>query len=106
MKKLNALFGISIVLILAALLLAYFVFINNPYVIALHFDFLRGIDYFGTRMDVFGVLLVALVINFTNTALAKSLYSRDNFLALTIAIVNAVFMALILVTIGVVSFNN
>ena len=106
MKKLNALFCISIVLLLATLFLAYFSFINNPHVIAIHFDVLRGIDYFGTRMDVFGILLVALVMNFVNTGLAKSLYSRDNFLAFTLAIANTVFMALILVAINVVALNN
>ncbi len=106
MKKLNTFFGISMALILGSLLLAYFSFINNTHVIALHFDAMRGIDYFGTRVDVFGILLVALVINFVNISLAKSLYSRDNFLASTLAIANAVFMALILVAISVVAFNN
>ncbi len=106
MKKLNVFFGLSITIILAALFFAYFYFINNPHVIAIHFDVFKGIDYFGTRMDVFGILLVALVINFINTAMAKFLYFRENFLAFAVATINVVFMALILLAIIVISINN
>ncbi len=106
MKKLNILFSLSLSIILAASLLAYFYFINNPHVIAIHFDSLRGIDYFGTRLDVFGILLVSLVINFVNTALSKSLYARENFLAFTIAVANTIFMSLILAAVSVIAFNN
>ena len=106
MKKLNVLFGLSMFLIIGSLFLAYFVFINNPHVIAIHFDVLSGIDYFGTRADIFGVLLVALVINFVNTAIAKSLHFRENFLAISVAVANFIFMALIFVAIIVIAMNN
>lgn len=106
MKKINILSGVSMALILAALLVAYFAFVNNTHVIALHFDAIRGIDYFGTRLDVFGILLVALVFNFVNIALAKFLYPRDNFLALILAFANTVFMILILITVVIVASNN
>ncbi len=106
LNKLRILFAVSSFSLMAAILVAYFAFINTSHVIVVHFDVLKGIDYLGTRNDVFGIGLVAFAMNLVNAALARFLYQREKFLAYAFATANVMFMALVLAAIITIAVNN
>lgn len=106
MDKLRILFAFSSLALVSAILVAYFAFINTSHVLVVHFNALNGINYLGTRADVFGIGAVAFVINLVNVSLARFLYQREKIFAYILAVANTVFMALVFAAIVVIAVNN
>lgn len=72
-------FGLSLLVLSAAAVIAYVSFGKVSNLLAVHFDVYRGIDFFGTKYDVFGILAAGLAILTINFLLAALFSRRDNF---------------------------
>jgi hypothetical protein len=68
----------------------------------IHFDAYKGIDFLGDRLDVFGILLSALVMILINLSLSDFLYNRERFLSYIFAFVSLLLSILILIIISVI----
>ena len=74
--------------------------------IIIHFDAFRGIDFFGSARDVFGILLVALSMVAVNLFLADYLYHRERFLSFILSFVSLTITILILIAVSVIISVN
>ncbi len=99
-------FGISWLFIAVAGLRAYGAFANVKHLLIVHFDAFRGIDFLGSRRDVFGIVLTAFAASALNFLLAKTFQSRSRFLAAAIAYSTLVFAVFVLAAISMIVANN
>lgn len=97
---------ISVILMLTAWAAAYVKLADIDYLMVIHFDSYRGIDFLGDRGDVFGILTVGLVINLVNFLLAWGFYRREHFLAQLISYATIFISLLILIAVGVIISIN
>lgn len=105
-KTLLTVFGLSFVILIFTLILALIMFgdITGPLVI--HFDVYKGIDFFGGRTEVFGILWSGFAMLVINALLANFLYDRERFLSFLFAFVSLAFSILILIAAGVIISVN
>lgn len=96
----------SIIVSSIIVIVAYFSFAGADYLLVIHFDGLRGIDWFGSKRDIFGILGVVLLITLINFILVGVFYNRDKFLTHLLAIGTVFFLALIFIAIGVIISIN
>ena len=106
MRKLYSICLASFVLLSAASLTAYVMLHDIHCLLVLHFDVLSGIDFLGTRDDVYKMLGTGVIIYMVNSGLAISLYNRERFLAWVVGGATLGFMTLLLITTIVVVVNN
>ncbi len=106
MKRLNLTFYLSGLFIVSAFITAFAAFYNVDHIIIVHFDAIKGIDFLGTKYDILGVWLIGFSIAVINGLLSRMLFSRDQFLAWGLALVNVVLAFLMLVAIVVIILNN
>ena len=99
-------FGASFAVLLLAGIIAYIRFgeITTPLII--HFDAYQGIDFFGSRADVFNILIVAAVIFLINFILADFLFDRQRLLTYYFAFIGLAVAVLILINILVIISVN
>ncbi len=71
-----------------------------------HFDAYKGIDFLGNKIDVFGILLSALVMVLINLFLAEFLYNRERFLSYIFGFISFGLILLILIAISVIISAN
>lgn len=101
----NAL-GISLAIILVAFGIAYFSLRDVDYLLVVHFTGGRGIDFLGTKGDIFGILFGGLTASFVNVFLTNVFYDRVRFLAYLFSFFNMVLWTLILIGVGVIISVN
>jgi len=96
----------SLLILFLTALIFYFTLgsITTPLII--HFDAYKGIDFLGSRLDVFGILLSALVMILINLFLSNFLYNRERFLSYIFTFVSLLISILILIAIGVIISVN
>ena len=85
---------------------AYVSFAENTDLLVIHFDNYNGIDFLGTRINVFGFLMVGLAINIINFSLAAAFYYRERFLSRLLIYFSAFFSLLILISTAVIISIN
>ena len=72
----------------------------------LHFDSFRGIDFLGSRAQVFEILLSVFLILAINFLLARFLYDRERFLSYLFVFVSFLLSVLILMAVSVIISAN
>lgn len=105
-KYLRVVFGLGIVLILAAaiIIIAKMGHLNSPFII--HFDSERGIDLLGGLKEILLIPVLALIILLINFGLANFLYSRERFLSYIFAFIGLWLAILILIAASVIILVN
>ena len=97
---------LSAILMITGFAAAYVQLANSDYLLVIHFDSFRGVDFFGNRADVFGILWVGLAINAVNFLLSYVFYEREKFLSLVISWFSVFFSLLILIAVSVIISIN
>ncbi len=105
-RLLLGIFGISFGVLAVASAFAYHAFYDVTHLLIVHFDAFRGIDFLGTRRDVFGVAATALAVNAVNAFLAGAFWKRYPFLSAVIAGATLVFSIFVAATLGLIVVNN
>jgi len=101
----NAL-GLSFAIVLVAFGIAYFSLKDVDYLLVIHFTGGRGIDFLGTKGDIFNVLFSGLAASLVNVFLISVFYDRVRFLSYLFSFFNIVFSVLILIAVGVIISVN
>lgn len=97
---------LSVILLIIGFATAYVKLAESNYLLVIHFDSFRGIDFFGSRGDVFGILLVGVAVNIVNFLLAYFIYQREKFLSQVLSWFSVFFSLLILIAVGVIISIN
>lgn len=105
-RILVSVFGVSFAILAVASAFAYRAFYDVTHLLIVHFDAFRGIDFLGTRRDVFGIAATAFAAYLTNALLAGACRERYPFLAAFIAWSTLAFSILVGVTLGLIVANN
>ncbi len=105
-KYLRIIFCLSSAILLVVFLLISLKFWNVKKLIIIHFDAYKGIDFLGSRLDVFGILITAVVIFLINFFLSNLLFYRERFLSYIFAAVTLFFVILILIAVAAIISVN
>lgn len=105
-KYLRIIFAISalLLLIIFALICFKFIAVNNPIIV--HFDAYRGIDFLGSRINIFGIFFTALVVFLINLVLSNILFYRERILSYIFASATLFFIVLVLVSVAAIISVN
>jgi len=98
--------ALSLILLLIAFGIAYFSLKDVEYLLVVHFTGGGGIDFLGTKGDIFNVLFSGLAASLVNVFLINVFYDRVRFLAYLFSFFNIVFSVLILIAVGVIISVN
>lgn len=74
--------------------------------LVIHFDAFKGIDFVGTKTQVFGIMAVGFVILLINFLLAEFIYRRERFFAYAIVFSSLILSILLLIVISVINSVN
>lgn len=74
--------------------------------LVIHFDAYRGVDFFGGKIEILGIIITAAVIVAINFFLADFFYSREKFLSYVLGIGSLGIVILILIAAGVIVSVN
>lgn len=96
----------GLVLLVAAFSVVYVRLADLQSLLVVHFDGFRGIDFLGSKSDVFGIVAAGLVIWCLNGFLVGRFYSRDRFLSYLLAFSSALFALLLLFAVIVIISIN
>jgi len=96
----------SAALFAIAAILSYLAFSGSDYLLVIHFDSYKGINWFGNKWDVFGILGTGLFLGLVNFILVGALYSYSRFLSLLFSFFTVFLMILILISVGVIIAIN
>lgn len=105
-RLLLGIFGTSFAILAVASAFAYRAFYDVTHLLIVHFDAFRGIDFLGTRRDVFGIAATAFAAYAMNALLAGAFWKRYPFLATTAAWATLAFSLLVGITLGLIVANN
>lgn len=106
MNKLNAVLLASWLVALGAFATLYIKFYNATHTIVIHFDAAKGIDFLGTRGDVFRIGILGIAIAIVNTILTSFLRTRNRMLAWIVAATTAGIVLIGLIAAVVIVVNN
>ncbi len=105
-KYLRVIGGMSLFILLLALMIFYVTLGSTTTPLIIHFDAYKGIDLIGGRLEVFGILLLGLMITLINLFLAGFIYKRERFLSYIFAFASLGLSILILMAISVIIYVN
>lgn len=105
-KYLRIVFGISFFVFLIASVFAAAKFWDAAGPLIIHFDAFKGIDWVGSRIDVFGIFISALVMFLINVFLANFIYERERFLSYLFSFASLVLSILFLAAIITINSVN
>ncbi|MDO8601948.1 MAG: hypothetical protein Q7R62_02385 [bacterium] len=106
MKLKRILFLAAFVVLVAALGMAYVQLAEHDALLILHFDGYRGIDFLGSKFDVFNIIFLGIGITILNYLLARGIYRRSAVLAQIIAGATVFFSLLIFIAVAVIISVN
>ena len=96
----------SFVLLAFAFFIVYLNLSDVSNILVIHFDSYKGIDFFGNKDHVFGMLFLGLFILVLNGFLANILYLRERFLSYVLSFSTTIFSILIFISILVIISVN
>jgi len=96
-KYLRTIFCLSSAILFVVVLLVCLKFWGIKKPIIVHFDAYKGIDFLGSRLDIFVIFASALIIFVINLFLTEYLFYRERFLSYLFASVNLFFVILVLI---------
>lgn len=99
-------FIVSLLLLAIGFVLSYRAFKSVSYLLVIHFDPYRGIDFLGDKSDIFGILGMGLAVNIINILISNRLYDRDVFLSRLVSFASVFFSGLILIAVTVIISIN
>ena len=99
-------FIISIAILSLGMWFAYSHFANLDAQVILHFDSVKGPDYWGSGQDVMKIILSGMFIALINYFLAKAVRIREEFLATILSVSSIFISSLILISVFVIIANN
>lgn len=105
-KYLRVVFAIAFVLFLFTLIFSIISFKDVAGPLILHFDSFKGIDFIGSKLQIFGVVLIGLIMLAVNFFLAEFIYVRERFFAYIISFSSLFLIILLLVAVVVISSVN
>lgn len=105
-KYLRVVSAISLVVWLLAGVIFSVMLGSSSASLIIHFESVKGADFLGSKLDVFGILLAVLIIILINLFLANFLYYRERFLSYIFSFANLAVSVLILVIIGAIISVN
>ncbi|MEK7086863.1 MAG: hypothetical protein AAB935_01245 [Patescibacteria group bacterium] len=106
-EKILKIFSIlSFGLLVFAILLIYFNLRRFSPPLILHFDEFRGVDFFGEKIEFFGIWFVGFAAVTINTALSEVFFHRERVLSYLFLGVNVLLSLLILIISAVVITVN
>jgi len=95
--------ALTAVLFILSFALIYFNLGRLSAPLILHFDALRGVDFFGEKADFWGIWLVAFVVAIINMILGEVFFYRERILSyiflganLLLAILTLIFVAVVI----------
>jgi hypothetical protein len=105
-RYLLVVFSASWFLLVLNLILVYLQLgdITTPLII--HFDVYKGIDFLGSRKDVFGILASGATMLLINLLLAEFFYRRERFLSYILTFLSLILSILILIATSVIVSVN
>ncbi len=106
MKLKRLLFLAAFVILVFALGIAYVQLADHDALLILHFDTYRGIDFLGSKFDVFNVLYVGVGMIILNYLIARGLSKRSMVLAQILAGASVLFSLLIFIAVLVIISVN
>lgn len=95
-------FATAAVLWVAAFSYAYVNTLAASNVLAIHFDAFKGVDFFGSRGDIFNIMIIAAIVWAINAVLAELMYHREKFLSYVIGGATLLYMVLIFLAVGAI----
>jgi hypothetical protein len=99
--------GLSFLILIIASAIFYVRVEPTDKPLILHFDSYRGIDFLGSRAQVFGIILSVFVLLLINFFLARLLYDRERLLSYIFVFASLLLSILILMAVSVIiSANN
>jgi hypothetical protein len=101
-KYLRVVAAVSFLILFLTAVIFYLTFGSITAPLIIHFDAYKGIDFLGDRLDVFGILLSALIMISINLFLSNFLYNRERFLSYIFAFVSLLLSILILITVSAI----
>jgi hypothetical protein len=99
-------YALAISGVAAILSITYFSLKKVSHLLVIRFTGGVGIDLLGTKIDVYEVLLLGLIILLTNIFLIKIFYNRIRFISYLMAFFNILFSTLLLIGISVIISVN
>lgn len=105
-KILLSSFLLSLFLIMVGASVVFVKLSDVQHLLIIHFDSFNGIDFLGSKLDVYGILLSGVVLNLINGFLVTIFYYRERFLSYILAFSNIVVSLLILIAIFVIVSIN
>ena len=102
---LTGIFGAAIFLILLNFSLAYFN-LSSSRPLIIHFTAEQGIDFFGTRADVFKIIIISFAIVLINLFLGIVLFEKERILSYLLGVASLIFSSLILAVLAVLMLVN
>lgn len=96
----------AVILLVAGFSFAYIRLADVHNLLIIHFDSFRGIDFLGDKNDVFGILLMGLLMAGVNGFLANIFYFRERFLSYLLSFGSALICLLILIAVlAIIAIN-
>ena len=97
---------ISLALLAISSGIGYYYLREVDYPLVVHFTEIGGIDFLGTKTDVWSILISSGAILIINTLLSAFFYDRVRFFSYLLSYFNLIFITLILISISVIISNN
>lgn len=89
-----------------ALGITIYSFRNVNDLLIIHFDNFHGLDFLGTKTNVFEIVSIGAFLVLMNAGLAKALYHRERFFSNILGSVSVLIAGLILIAVGVIVSVN
>ena len=105
-KILIVFFGLSLFILIAAVLLVLFGLPSGNNSLILHFNAGQGVDILGSRSQVLEILGVVSVVGVINAILAREIYYRERFLSYLIAFTTFLIAIFSIIAAGVIVSVN
>ncbi len=99
-------FGSAFAILLIALGVALYFLRAVDYLLIIHFDNFHGLDFLGTKANVFEIISIGAFLVLINAWLAKALYHRERFFSYILGSVSVLIAGLILIAVGVIVSVN
>lgn len=106
MKTKRLLFLASFTILVIALGVAYVKLADHDALLILHFDTYRGIDFLGSKFDVFNIIFVGMGLTVLNYLIARNLFRKDPLWAQLLAGASVFFSLLIFIALLVIIAVN
>ena len=106
-KILFSTYLLSLFLLVVAFSMVYVQLGEVQHLLIIHFDSYNEVpDFLGSKDNVYGILLIGLILNVLNAFLAITFYYRERFLSYLLAFSSILISVLILLTISVIIAVN